>query len=138
MENELHPAIVHFPIALFVSALGFEIVGIILKKENFHRTSMYLYILATLIAPLAVWTGWTEVQEHNFRHPVLDIHSTFAFFVMWFSFMSLPVLWAIGRRSVKSFRLIFFACLLVIVGSVAITAYNGGRMVYEYGIGIKH
>jgi len=138
MEIELHPAIVHFPIALFVSALGFEFASLIFKKENFHRTAFYLYVLATLIAPLAVWTGWTEAEEHNLHHPVLNIHRTFAFITMWFSLVSLPVLWAIDRRSAKSFRLVFFACLLVIVSSMAITAYNGGRMVYEYGIGIEH
>jgi len=138
MEVELHPAIVHFPIALFVSALGFEIAGIIFKRETLNRTAVYLYIVATLIAPLAVWTGWAEAKEHNLHHPVLDIHRTFAFIVMWLSLGSLPGLWAISRCSVKNFRLIFFACLLVVVSSVAITAYNGGRMVYEYGIGIEH
>ena len=57
LPSHLHPMVVHFPIALFIAALGFDVSGLIFKKPNWHRTAVHLYILATLLTPLVLRTG---------------------------------------------------------------------------------
>ena len=133
----LHPMLVHFPIALFVSALVFELLYLLLKKEFLHQAALTVYVLAVCLAPLAVLTGLREADELHLKHPVLDIHRRFALSALWISLASLPVFWLAHRKSKKLFNALFFGTLLAVVACVCVAAYNGGRLVYEYGVGVE-
>ena len=90
----LHPMVVHFPIALFISAMVLEILSRIFKKESLHQTALQLFIFATFITPFVALTGlWEANEEHLVRHRVLDLHKFFAFATMILSLLSLGVLW---------------------------------------------
>jgi len=136
LPSPLHPMVVHFPIALFMTALGLEATSIIFKKESLHKSALYLYIIAALMTPFVVRTGLWEEARLNLNHPVLYWHRTFALWTMWSSLMSLPVLWFIKKECQRYFRIIFVVFLLVVVSFVSLAGYNGGRMVYEYGVGM--
>ena len=133
----LHPKMVHFPVALFIVALGFEALSWITKKEGFHRTAWHLYVAAALITPLVVRTGIWEVQRVQLNHPVLDTHKRFALYAMWTSLMSIPVLWALRREYGAYFRPVFVVLLLVVAVFIGITGHKGGEMVFGYGVGIE-
>lgn len=133
----LHPKLVHFPIALFVGALGFDVLSFLFKKEGLHKTALNMYILAALITPLVVRTGIWEAERLNLSHPILEIHKKFALWAMWGSLMSLPVLWFIKKEAPKYFRIVFLILLIGVVGIVSLASHNGGRMVYEYGVGVE-
>ncbi len=139
LENliPLHPKLVHFPIALFVSALGFDLLSLVTKKEALHKTAVHLYIFATLITPLVVRTGILEVERVNLNHPILDKHKQLALYTMWASLMSLPILWVIKKEFSKCFRTIFLLLLICVVSFVGLAGHQGGKMVYEYGVGIE-
>ena len=136
-DINLHPIFVHFPIALFVSALGLEAASILWRKESLHQTAFHLYVLAACLAPFTVLTGWREAEELHLQHRILDIHRSFALLTMGGSLFSLPFLWFIQKKTPQAFRITFLLCLILIVGFITVTAYNGGRMVFEYGIGIE-
>lgn len=130
----VHPMLVHFPIALFLVALLFEGLSLVFKKEQCHQTAIYLYVTAALISGITVWTGLEEAEYLHLNHPVLTIHKNFALLTMYGSLISLPLFFLIKKT--KAFRAIFIILLLLVAGFVSIAAYNGGRMVYEYGIGM--
>ena len=132
----LHPMLVHFPIALFTSALILELMSRLLNKELFHQAAVTVYVLAVCLTPLAVLTGLRQEDELHLKHPILEIHERFALITLWGSLASLPAFWFIHKCSTKVFKNIFLAVLFVVVVCVSVTAYNGGRMVYEYGIGV--
>ncbi len=132
----LHPKLIHFPIALFLSAMGLEVLSLVFKKESLHRTALHIYILATLTTPLAVLTGLQDANHIHLNHPILTIHKNFAFLTMWGSFTSLPILWLV-RKNARILRIVFLVFILVIAAFVTITGHNGGRMVYEYGVGVE-
>jgi len=133
----LHPMLVHFPVAIFVSALGLELLARIVKNEQLHQSALLIYILGVAAMPLTAWAGLQEAAELHLRHPVLDIHKRFALLALWTSLASLPVLWFTHRQSQKLFRTVFLAILIFVVTEISIAAYNGGRMVYEYGVGVE-
>ena len=133
----LHPRIIHFSIALFIVAMGMEVLSLIFKKENFHRTAFHMYILATVITPFVVLTGLQEAEHLHLNHPILTIHRNFALLTMWGSLVSLPILGLAKKRGEKVSRIVFIIFLLMLAMFVSITGHNGGRMVYEYGAGTE-
>ena len=97
----LHPKVIHFPIALFIGAMGMEVLSLIFKKDNLHRTALHMYIFATVITPFVVLTGLQEAEHLHLHHPVLTIHKNFALLTMWGSLVSLPILWLAKKKARK-------------------------------------
>lgn len=137
LDIHLHSMVVHFPIALFTTALVLEVLSRIFRKDGLHQSAKHLYVLAAIVTPFVVKTGLWEAQKLEIHHPVLDLHKKFALLTMWTAVVSLPVLWLFKKKLTQYFRLIFLIFLVMIVSSVSIAAYNGGRLVYEYGIGVE-
>lgn len=136
-QFHLHPILVHFPIALFISAMGLETLAIVFKKESLQEASWINFILAVLITPLVVLTGWLEARHLHLSHKVADIHKIFAFWTWGISLVAGIGLWLIKKKfSKKLFRILFFISLTVVVALISICGYYGGRLVYEYGIGV--
>ena len=132
----LHPKVIHFPIALFIGAMGMEVVSLIFRKDNLHRTALHMYIFATVITPFVVLTGLQEAEHLHLGHPILTIHRNFALLTMWGSLVSLPILWLAKKNGEKVSRIVFIIFLLMLATFVSIAGHNGGRMVYEYGVGV--
>ena len=134
---ELHPAVVHFPIALFLSALALEVLGRIFSREALHKSAVHIYLLAAFLTPFVALTGLREANELHLVHRVLDLHRIFALSTMWLALASLLMLWNIKRRIAGFFRTAFLIVLILLASFVSIAAYHGGRLVYEYSVGIE-
>lgn len=137
LPEHLHPMVVHFPIALFLTAMGLEVASLLLNKKGQHQSALTLFIFAAFIMPLVVKTGQLEAAKLGLNHPLLNQHRQYAVWLMWTSLMSLPVLWFAKREMKKHFRFIFIICLLGASILVSLTADKGGDMVYRYGVGIE-
>lgn len=133
----LHPMVVHFPIALFIVAVGLDIMSLIFKKKEWHQSALTMYVLAALFTPLVIRTGIIEAVKLKLDHPLLDEHRTNAIRLMWLSLASLPILYLVKNKWSKGFRIIFIIFLISMAGLVSFTAHKGGQMVYEYGVGVE-
>jgi len=133
----LHPMVVHFPIALFITALSFDVASLIFKNPHWHRTAVHIYICAALLTPLVLRTGINEAERVHLNHPILDQHRRYALWTMWTALASLPVLYVMKEKGSKFFRVVFLVFCLSVVGLVSFTADKGGILVFEYGIGIE-
>lgn len=133
----IHPKLVHFPIALFMTALGLDLMSLIFRKESFHKSALTIYVLAVLVSPLVVRTGLWEAERLHLNHPLLTEHSLMAQRLMWISSISLPLLWLQRRISEKYFRILFAVMLLLTAGLVTYVGHLGGKMVYEYAVGVE-
>ena len=132
----IHPALVHLPIALFLCAFGFEVASRVLQKQNWHRTALHLYILAAVLSPVVVQAGLWEQAYLHLHHPLVETHKVFGLITMWTALTSLPVLWFVQKKNPQLFRKVFIIFTLFIAMTVSTAAYYGGRMVYDYGVGI--
>ena len=137
LSIHLHPMVVHFPIALFVTALGFDLLSLLFKKPHWHQTAVHIYILATLSTPLVLRTGLEEAHRVHLNHPILDQHRQYAFWTMWTSLASLPVLYLLKEKGMRFYRIAFLVCCLGVVSLVSLTADRGGILVYEYAVGVE-
>jgi uncharacterized membrane protein len=114
-----------------------EILNWISGKRFFHQCAICIYVFAALITPLVIRTGLWEAQRLHLSHPLLDQHQTYALGTMWTSLMSLPVLWFSAQKYPKIFRSLFVICLITAASLVTLTGDKGGKMVYEYGVGME-
>ena len=133
----LHIKLVHFPIALFVSALVLDVLSRIFHRDNLHTAAVVVYVGAAVFTPVVLGTGLFEKARLHLNHPVLAHHELCASITMWFALLSLPVLLILKKRSTAAFRAIFTLVLVVAAGTVVVTGYYGGSLVYEYGVGVS-
>ncbi|WP_314590036.1 DUF2231 domain-containing protein [Paenibacillus terrigena] len=137
--NHLHPIIVHFPIAIIVIALCYDVIQIMKNRALMPKQGIWLWLTAALGAWLSVATGPEDDARGNTTY--LDIHSTLADLTAWV--VTLLVVWRLwqtlrGNRPFTKFILVSY--LILSIASCALvlgTGYYGGKMVYSDGIGVK-
>lgn len=131
-----HPVVVHFPIALLLTALILQAAGLCWQKESWQEAAMTIYLIAALILPVVVRTGSFEMEHLKLHHPVAEWHEELGEILLWTVLGSLPVLGGIHLWRRKWFPAAFLVVLAAAGVLVGLTAYNGGRLVYEYGVGV--
>ena len=134
-----HPIFVHFPIALWLTALLFEFLAVLRSSDEMHRTAARLLYLGTLAGVITVLTG-LYAQDSVPNGPaqgVVELHED----VMLITF-SLSVglcLFAFFAR--KNFTALFRKLMLLgLVILAALLTYGtdrGAQLVYQYGSGVN-
>jgi uncharacterized membrane protein len=135
----VHPLFVHFPIALWVGALVFEIVAVARGSEDWHRTATRALYLGTIAAVFAAFTGWRaqiSVPPYGPARGVMSVHETLMLFATtiagWLCLIALlkPRISGTGQK-------LFLAGLVLLVILVALGADRGAEMVYRYATSVN-
>lgn len=141
--SDLHPSVVHFPVALLVTYALLEIIGIFFKKNFISNTALLLLILGAIGAFFAVLTGNEAAESYRYWNNqssnVLDSHKLFATLTVWFSAAAAAVRFVLYNKKkfdgwLKYIFAVFAIALLFLIYS---TAKRGGEMTYKYGIGTE-
>lgn len=136
----IHPLIVHFPIALLTSFLLMEFLNFITGKESFRAAATWMLYLGTLGALAAVLAGlWaaTTVEHSGEAHEVLLRHRDLGITVLALSvILSAWRIYSGGSFSRKG-QAFHLAIAFIMVTIMALGADKGGLMVYKYGVGVK-
>ena len=136
--QNIHPLVVHFPIAFLVGAALFFFLGWIFRNISFTTTGFLLLILGALSAGVAVGTGlYAEdgvMVSRSVREHLLEPHEKFMLVTLGLSIVLSA--WAfIARPFPKKGRLLFLLLFLVLLGIMSVGADYGARMVYDYNAG---
>jgi uncharacterized membrane protein len=136
----LHPVIVHFPIALLVVAALLATISLFIKKESWKEWMFKNLVLGLAFVPLAIIAGIIEEQnlQHNEAiHSVLTIHKYNGFVVL--IIYSILTIWFWRRKNSiqKKEYTAWVLCLLLATGLLSYQGYLGGKMVFDLGAGVK-
>ena len=136
----LHPAIVHFPIALFFLAGLFSAISLFFKREFWKDLAIKSLIVGVIFTPLAVLTGMIEEQnlKHNEGvHEILVIHKYNGIAILFYFQILLVWIW-LRRKLIGSKEYIAWVFSLLLGNlSVLYQGYLGGEMVFNKGAGVK-
>jgi uncharacterized membrane protein len=140
----LHPLVVHFPIALLFTAAGLDVLGWMLRcNRSLRFVATVLYVLGTLTIVPTYFIGRAAAASiwlPGMAHAAVKEHWDWAFRTVWFfailTVVRLVLLWR--ARAHPRPALIAALTLAGLVGVVLLgeTGDRGGRLVYEYGVGV--
>jgi uncharacterized membrane protein len=140
----IHPLVVHFPIALLSAAVLVDLVAWVLRRNvSLRNGATLLYVLGTGGAIAAYLTGRAAAQTiwlPGMAHAVIGEHWNWALRTVWFfAFVTvarLVFLRPLGRVRGHAFIAAFLLAGLVGISLLIETGDRGGRLVYEHGVGI--
>jgi len=136
--QNIHPMVVHFPIAFLIGAALFYVLALVTKSEKLAVTAFMLLILGAISAAAAVGTGlYAEdgvMVSKSVRAHLLETHEKLMLTTLGMGVVL--AVWAFwGRPFPKKGRLFFILLFLVSLGVMSVGADYGARMVYDYNAG---
>jgi uncharacterized membrane protein len=128
-KHAQHPVIIHFPIALFIFSVVFDLLAIWKRNPALVKAAYYNLIGAALTAPVAIATGLTAWQwqlEGSKLKGNLLLHMIFALAasgMIWVLFG-----WRVSQRKLPERRpgLVYIMVALATVALIAIAGHLGG------------
>lgn len=140
----IHPLIVHFPIALLVTALLFDLFRLIKDKpEWLHKAAGILYAVGTIGLGAAFYSGKqavTSVLLAGDASVTAATHEDWALYTLIY-FIMLTALrlwfWIKGSLKNRSMSILFAAAGLTGVAILWQTAEYGSAMVYRHGVAVQ-
>ena len=140
MNNELHPIIVHFPIALISLAYLYQIITVIKPDAVPQHLNLWILIPASISTLPAVITG--EKAEESVTelcaeaHETIENHELFANITTW-GILVLTGAWiylTLQEHADQRVQRLLLAFLTLIFISICITGYLGGELVHVWDI----
>ena len=139
LGHPLHSAVAHLPLALWTTALVFDLLSLTGGGNNiFVQTSFYAILIGLLAALLVIPTGlaeWLDIKPDwpawrlSLWHLGLNVVAS----IVWLINAGLRLGTFQTAISVSGLPLI----LSVLATAVVLTAgYLGGRMVYDHGVAV--
>lgn len=139
----LHPVLVHFPIALVVTAAGVDLLAAVLRRPaGLGAAAVTAYVAGATAAVAAYWTGSAAavtVLIPGMAHGLVDDHRAWAVATTWYLGAFVVARLAAEIAGVVRVRRYHVAFVVFgIVGAVLVqqTAERGARLVYEHGVGV--
>lgn len=136
--QNVHPLVVHFPLALLPGATLFYLLAWLAGRESLAWTALWFLVLGTASGAVAAGTGLYASEgvmvDPTVREHLLNPHKLWMLGTLGSS--AGLALWAVaGRPFPARGRGVFVLLLLVVVALMAHGADYGGRLVYDYNAG---
>lgn len=135
----IHPAIVHFPIALLVFSVLADLLGYLFQINSLKSVGWWSLIAAAVGAALAVLSGLYDMNREDIKHDAhkrvhthlrvgLILSALIVLLTVWRWFIYSDAEWEI------SWLYLIFG--LLILGLGGFQGWLGSELVYGYGVGV--
>ena len=136
--QNLHPLVVHFPIALLTLAALLYVVACGWKRDSFAWTALWMLVLGSIGAAIAIWTGLRAgagvMIAQSVRDQVMVQHKRVMIAV--FAMSVILSAWALLAAPMpRRGRIAFVALMLLMASLIVKGADYGAWMVYGYNAG---
>jgi uncharacterized membrane protein len=135
----LHPAVIHFPVALLLLAGLCGLISLFVKREFWKDITLKALVAGVIFTPIAVVTGFIEEQKmlHGGVDETLTLHKYNGMALLFFFQILLAWFWLRKNIPGKKEYVAWVICLLLGSGLVLLQGYLGGELVFTKGMGVK-
>ena len=135
----LHPLVVHFPIALLTCAYFFDVLAIGRDRPKYSNVGWWMQVAGSIGLLFTLATGLQAKSSVSVPLKAVDtlqVHEQLAFVVAVLFLVLL--LQRIGARSMipERSRGLYWAAYSLGVILLWVTAWYGGGLVYDFGVGV--
>ncbi len=134
MDN-IHPLLVHFPIAFFSTFFLLDLVGKLANNSNIRGVASWLLYLGTVSALFTVGAGVlaaSSVPHGGNVHEIMERHEHIGLFIL-----GLATLLSVWRIRTFAGGVVFLTLSALLVVLLVLGADLGGLMVYKYGVAVE-
>lgn len=139
----IHPLIVHFPIALLVVAVLFDVARLLFKKQNWLQNSVIaLYSTGTIGLVASFFSGRNAVETVSITGEAISVvttHEDWALYTLiYFSVFTLLRFWTWWKNlEVKqSISVSLIVLAFAGIGMLWYTGELGTKLVYKHGVAV--
>ena len=132
--QEVHPSLVHFPLTLLPLSIGADLLGRVTGSDTLRslaRTTMPLAAVSAAVAAVFGLVAQEEVNATGEAHDMLVTHRN-----LNLALVGTAAAMAAWRSKHDEPGAGYLALGLGGLAAVTYTAYLGGHMVYEHGVGV--
>ena len=136
--QDLHPIIVHFPIALLVVSFGLSLASLV--KPDWLKAAWITFVIGSLATIPAAITGIISHMpyEESAIYETIETHQ-FLGFATTLIFIGLLIWRWVMLRKGKDIGNTWLFIMAMGVGVIflTLTGGNGGNLVYEFGVNVR-
>ena len=139
----IHPMLVHFPIAFFILAVFLDLLHLQYKKDWIRNLSIALFIFAAFAGIVTYLSGRQAVDSVSVplsAELTASYHADWALYTLAYFIAYALVRAFLFWKKMDNKRIVAIILFLAgLAGSVLLakTADLGGKLVYKYGVGTK-
>jgi predicted heme/steroid binding protein/uncharacterized membrane protein len=127
-----HPMVVHFPIALLMTASLFLLIAFLFRNPSFEISGFYLLLLGTIATPFAILTGFLTWWINYMAKPNPLIRKKIYLSLALFVLEIVLALWrgfcpAVSPQQIHPLYLVLVLILTPLVGLIG---YFGGQLTF--------
>lgn len=123
--GRLHPALVHFPIGIFILLIIVEFASFHRKRKSWSTAIVPMYIIGILFSALSLLTGFFLSKEGDHNSSAVDLHkwiavSTTLLFSLYIAF----------RKKLIQLKPVHVTTLIILLLSITATGHLGGSLTH--------
>jgi uncharacterized membrane protein len=135
----VHPAIVHFPIALLTLSVVADFFGYVLDSDSLRGAGWWSLAGAGLGGAAAVVAGLVDMNREKIEHAAHErVHTHMK--VGFAALVAVAVLalwrWAIYAKLASAVGSIYLVVAFLVLGLTLFQGYLGGELVFADGVGV--
>jgi uncharacterized membrane protein len=131
--GNFHPALVHFPVALVVTAAVAETVGTLRDQADFRAAARFMLHAAAYTSVLAAALGFFAAAGETYEDALVinfTFHRILGVAIPVLTFLTLGLCESARRTGEEWQRTAYQTLLLITTITVVIAAYLGGTLVF--------
>lgn len=139
MDN-LHPMLVHFPIAFLPAFLIIDLAGTWFKKAEWRVVASWLLYMGAISTVFTVISGFlagNSVMHGDNVHDIMEALELYGIVTLVLVFVLSIWRWVGGSRMRGGANVLFLTVATVLCAIMLLAADLGGLLVYKYGIGVE-
>lgn len=136
----VHPLLVHFPIALYYAFLLASGLALIARSDSLRRAGSWMLYFGTAGAAAAVVAGLSaadSVEHDEAVHAIMELHETYGFVVLALGVLLSAVHGFLRSSRSVAGRLAEWVLALTLVAAITRGADLGGLLVYGHGVAVN-